>query len=43
MKQLSRSVVFVDSNPKHERIPALKILQQLSNDDDDVFQKKLDR
>ena len=25
MKQLSRSVVFVDSNPKHERIPVHKI------------------
>ena len=40
MKQLSRSVVFVDTNPKHERIAVLKntaAIEQLE-DDDDVFQ-----
>ena len=42
MKQLSRSVVLVDTNPKHERIAVLKntaAIEQL--DDDDVFQKIL--
>ena len=44
MKQLSRSVVFVDTNPKSERIAVLKdknILDQLDNDDTNVFQKSL--
>ena len=45
MKQLSRSVVFVDTNPKHERIAVLKntaAIEQLDDDDDDdVFQKSL--
>ena len=43
MKQLSRSVVFVDTNPKSERIAVLKdkvMLSQL-DDDTDVFQKSL--
>ena len=36
MKQLSRSVVFVDTNPKNERIPVLKdnaSLSQLEDND----------
>ena len=40
MKQLSRSVVFVDTNPKHERIALLKnkdSLGQLNDDDTNVF------
>ena len=44
MKQLSRSVVFVDTNPKSERIAVLKdkvMLSQLEDDDTDVFQKSL--
>ena len=44
MKQLSRSVVFVDTNPKNERIAVLKgkqILSQLDDDDTNVFQKSL--
>ena len=44
MKQLSRSVVFVDTNPKHERIAVLKnpdFLNQLEDDDTNVFQKYL--
>ena len=44
MKQLSRSVVFVDTNPKNERIAVLKgkqILNQLEDDDTNVFQKSL--
>ena len=44
MKQLSRSVVYVDTNPKHERIAVLKdntALSQLHDDDTDVFQKSL--
>ena len=44
MKQLSRSVVFVNTNPKHERIAVLKnndSLSQLNDDDTDVFQKSL--
>ena len=44
MKQLSRSVVYVDTNPKHERIAVLKdktTLDQLDNDDTNVFQKSL--
>ena len=46
MKQLSRSVVFVDTNPKHEQIAVLKntvAIEQLEDDDDDVFQKRFDR
>ena len=44
MKQLSRSVVFVDTNPKHERMAVLKTndsLSQLDDDDTNVFQKSL--
>ena len=44
MKQLSRSVVFVDTNPKHERIAVLKShdsLSQLDANDTNVFQKSL--
>ena len=44
MKQLSRSVVFVDTNPKKERIAVLKnneSLSQLNDDDTNVFQKSL--
>ena len=44
MKQLSRSVVFVDTNPKNERIAVLKdkdTLDQLHDDDTNVFQKSL--
>ena len=44
MKQLSRSVVFVDTNPKHERIAVLKTndsLSQLDDDNTNVFQKSL--
>ena len=44
MKQLSRSVVFVDTNPKSEEIAVLKgkdMLSQLEDDDTDVFQKSL--
>ena len=44
MKQLSRSVVFVDTNPKNERIAVLKdksTLDQLDEDDTNVFQKSL--
>jgi len=44
MKQLSRAVVFVDTNPKSERIAVLKdsvTLSQLKDDDTDVFQKSL--
>ena len=44
MKQLSRSVVFVDTNPKSERIAMLKskdMLSQLDDDDTDVFNKSL--
>ena len=44
MKQLSRSVVFVNTNPKHERIAVLKTndsLSQLDDDDTNVFQKSL--
>ena len=44
MKQLSRSVVFVDTNPKHERIAVLKnnnALKDLDDDDTNVFQKSL--
>ena len=41
MKQLSRSVVFVDTNTKHERAAVLKnysAIEQL-DDDTDIFQK----
>ena len=42
MKQLSRSVVFVDTNPKHEQIAVLKSHDSLSQlDDTNVFQKSL--
>ena len=44
MKQLSRSVVFVDTNAKKERIAVLKsndMLKQLDGDDPNVFQKSL--
>ena len=44
MKELSRSVVFVNTNPKHERIAVLKspdLLSQLEDDDTNVFQKSL--
>ena len=44
MKQLSRSVVFVDTNPKKDRIAVLKsndTLSQLVDDDTDVFHKSL--
>ena len=44
MKQLSRFVVFVDTNTKNERISVLKNtqeLEQLEDDDVDVFQKSL--
>ena len=44
MKQLSRSVVFIDTNPKNERIAVLKnsqALEQLDDSDVDVFQKSL--
>ena len=44
MKQLTRSVVFVDTNPKNERIAVLKgkdSLNELNDDDTDVFQKSL--
>ena len=41
---MSRSVVFVDTNPKNERIALLKnndSLSQLNDDDTNVFQKSL--
>ena len=44
MKQLSRSVVFIDSSPKNERIAVLKDYKSLSKLDDhdiNVFQKSL--
>ena len=44
MKQLSRSVVFVNTNPKHEQIAVLKSnesLIQLDDNDTNVFQKSL--
>ena len=44
MKMLSRSVVFVDTNPKNERIAVLKSpdsLSQLEDNDTNVFQKSL--
>jgi hypothetical protein len=39
MKHLSRSVVFIDTNPKNERIGVLK--DDLDDDDPNVFLKKL--
>ena len=42
MKQLSRSVVFINTNPKTERIATLKskdMLSQLEDDDTNVFNK----
>ena len=44
MKQLSRSVVFVDTNPKRDRIAVLKddkALKDLDDDNTDVFQRSL--
>ena len=44
MKQLSRAVVFVDTNVKKDRIAVLKgrdAIDQLDGDDSDVFQKSL--
>ena len=44
MKQLSRAVVFVDTNAKSNRIGVLKdmkSIEQLSDNDDNVFQKSL--
>ena len=44
MKQLSRTVVFVNTNPKNERIAVLKdhaTLKELDDDDPDVFHKSL--
>ena len=44
MKQLSRSVIFVDTNPKSKIIPVLmgkEMLSQLEDNDTDVFQKSL--
>ena len=44
MKQLSQSVVFIDTNPKQERVAVLKnssAIDQLDDDDTDVFQKSL--
>ena len=44
MKQLSRSVAFVDTNPKHERVAVLKdsnALKDLADDDTNVFQNSL--
>ena len=43
-KQLSRSVVFIDSISKSERVAGLKskeMLSQLEDDDTDVFNKSL--
>ena len=44
MKMFSRSVVFIDTNPKNERIAVLKSpdsLSQLEDNDTNVFQKSL--
>ena len=44
MKQLSRAVVFVNTNAKKERIAVLKssdMISQLDEEDTDVFQKSL--
>ena len=39
MKQLSRSVVFVDTNPKNERIVVLKDKTSLEQLDDMYFRR----
>jgi hypothetical protein len=44
MKRLSRQVIFVNTNPKHQRIAVLKdsqTLSQLHDDDTNVFHKNL--
>ncbi len=44
LKQLSRAVIFVDTNPKKDRISVLKSrddITKLDNDDTNVFQKSL--
>ena len=44
MKQLSRAVVFVNTNVKKDRIAVLKgrdAIDQLDSDDTNVFQKSL--
>ena len=44
MKQLSRAVVFVDTNAKKDRIAVLKscdVIDQLDSEDTNVFQKSL--
>lgn len=41
MKQLSRSVLFVNSNPKNEQIAVLKSKDMLNQLDTNVFQKNL--
>ena len=44
MKQLSRAVVFADTNPPHERIGVFKdfsTISQLDDDDQNVFHKSL--
>ena len=44
MKKLSRSVVFVNTDPRNERIAVLKTKDQLENkhkDDEDIFQTSL--
>ena len=44
MKQLSINVVFVNTNPKRNRIGVLKdfnAISQLDDDDTNVFQKSL--
>lgn len=42
MKQLSSSVVFIDMNPKNERIGVLKDnIKDLDDNDPNVFLKKL--
>jgi len=44
MKQSSRSVVFVDTNAKNDRIAVLKthdVIDQLDGDETNVFQKSL--
>ena len=41
MKQLSRSVVFVDTNSKSELLKSRDMLSQMEEDDTDVFLKSL--
>ena len=44
MTQLSRSVVFVDTNPSHERVGVLKSFKEISEldgDDQNIFHKNL--